>query len=140
MVVAVVEVDHVVLQTWAAGSRAMVELPGLAPSAGASSGCAPRAVVSPDSQQDRETQICSSAPALRRFTWGYGHRRELDGGLSMGLVVDVMVGRSPWHASIFGLADGEVVRGPAAIDDPCCEVMGDDRCVFPDQAPDRPLS
>ena len=54
MVVAVVEVDHVVLQTWAAGSRAMVELPGLAPSAGASSGCAPRAVVSPDSQQDRE--------------------------------------------------------------------------------------
>jgi nitrite reductase/ring-hydroxylating ferredoxin subunit len=37
---------------------------------------------------------------------------------------------SPWHASNFRLADGEVVRGPAAIDDPCSEVKVDDGRVY----------
>jgi len=54
--------------------------------------------------------------------------------------------RCPWHASIVRIADGEMVRGPAAIDDLCCEVKVDDGrvCVrsatSPDQAPDRPVS
>lgn len=38
--------------------------------------------------------------------------------------------RCPWHASIFRLADGEVVRGLAAIDDPCWEVKVDDGRVY----------
>ncbi len=52
----------------------------------------------------------------------------------------------PWHASIVRIADGEMVRGLAAIGDLCCEVKVDDGpvCVrsatSPDQAPDRPVS
>lgn len=54
--------------------------------------------------------------------------------------------RCPWHASIFRIADGEMVRGPAAIDDLCCEVKVDDgrgyvrSATSPDQAPNRPVS
>lgn len=38
--------------------------------------------------------------------------------------------RCPWHASIFRIAYRDMVRGPAAIDDPCCEVKAGGRvCV-----------
>ena len=35
----------------------------------------------------------------------------------------------PWHASIFRIADGKMVRGLAATGDLCCEVKTDDGAV-----------
>jgi nitrite reductase/ring-hydroxylating ferredoxin subunit len=38
--------------------------------------------------------------------------------------------RCPWHASTFKLAGGEVVRGPASMDQPSWEVKIEDERVF----------
>jgi len=45
----------------------------------------------------------------------------------------------PWHASIFRIADGKMVRGLAATGDLCCEVKTDDGAV-PAYGPRLPLT
>jgi nitrite reductase/ring-hydroxylating ferredoxin subunit/uncharacterized membrane protein len=47
------------------------------------------------------------------------------GPLDGGDIVDASI-RCPWHASRFALADGKVLRGPAASDAPAWEVRVDD--------------
>jgi nitrite reductase/ring-hydroxylating ferredoxin subunit len=47
------------------------------------------------------------------------------GPLDEGQIVDRCI-RCPWHSSKFALADGRVVRGPAASDQPAWEVRVDD--------------
>ncbi|MGW4566085.1 Rieske 2Fe-2S domain-containing protein [Streptomyces sp. NPDC004561] len=44
------------------------------------------------------------------------------GPLAEGKVIDDGCIRCPWHGSVFRLADGEVVRGPATVDEPRWEV------------------
>jgi len=51
------------------------------------------------------------------------------GPLDEGEIVDGCI-RCPWHSSRFALADGKVVRGPAASDEPAWEVRVDEGRVY----------
>lgn len=48
------------------------------------------------------------------------------GPLDEGTVTDDGCIRCPWHGSVFRLADGEVVRGPASVEEPRWDVKIDD--------------
>ncbi|MFD5188564.1 Rieske 2Fe-2S domain-containing protein [Streptomyces sp. NPDC058357] len=51
------------------------------------------------------------------------------GPLDGGEVTDGCI-RCPWHASVFRLADGKVMRGPATVDEPRWEVKDDGGRVY----------
>jgi nitrite reductase/ring-hydroxylating ferredoxin subunit/uncharacterized membrane protein len=61
------------------------------------------------------------------------------GPLDEGEIVDGCI-RCPWHSSTFVLADGKVVRGPAASDEPAWEVRVDEGRVYVRSSPPQPES
>ena len=51
------------------------------------------------------------------------------GPLDEGEIVDGCI-RCPWHSSTYALADGRVIRGPAASDQPVWEVRVEEGRVY----------